>query len=432
MRNEGGFIAERRPGERGLTHLIEHILFHSPTRAAPDELDRFLRIGPPLTFPSPTVATTSWRESNFFVSTRSTDSADIDTLLGLFREVAGELTFRPDAVDRERASVIREMAERRLGNDISAAFIAAVAPGSPTDVIDAQNSEDVPTAGIETIRALYHRLYRPENMMIVIVGDVDPRRMEALIRRRFEGWRGVGPRPARLAIPTFRADRIAPVSYSTLREGRRIAMTTITMPAAPPPRTRRRQAESLLMDMLAVRGFINSMAAAQPGAPPGKFGLFIENGEYGHRLFFFWDHFAPGEWRRTTVRLRETTCRLQSGGLSERDWIVARGDVIRDLEQRTRDMGRMPNVELAKDLSHAVADGREFIPPNELLRYAVRWFPTIGTRAANNWWRRQWQAGVEHIRVEAPELAQARDPRTDIRAAVDDAVRNAGCRLRRS
>ena len=30
---QGGFIAERRPGERGLAHLIEHVAFISPTRS---------------------------------------------------------------------------------------------------------------------------------------------------------------------------------------------------------------------------------------------------------------------------------------------------------------------------------------------------------------------------------------------------------------
>ena len=431
MRNEGGFIAERRPGERGLAHLIEHIVFHSPTRTAPDELDRFLRVGLPLTFPAPDVATTSWRESNFFVSTRRTSSADIDTLLGLFREVAEELTFRADAVDGERASVVREMAERRLGNVINAGFLAAVAPGSPTDVIDAQNSDDVPTASIATIRAFYQRLYRPENMMIVIVGDVDPRQMEALIRRRFGGWRGVGPRPESVAIPTFRADRIAPVSSSTLPEGRRVAMVTFTMPTPQTAPTRSGQAEAVLMNMLAVRASNNMLAAAQPDAPSGKFGLFIENGEYGHRLFLFWDHFGPGEGRRAVAGLSEATCRLRTGGLSEREWSTAREDVIRDLEQRTRDMARVPNVELAKDLSHALADGRELIPPDELLRHALARFPAIGRQEANDWWRRQWQVGVEHIRVEASELTQVRDPEAAIRAAADDAVRNASCSVRR-
>lgn len=194
MRNEGGFIAERRPGERGLAHLIEHIFFVSPTTGAPDVWRHFVHVGLPLTFPAPSAGTTSWRETNYFVSTRTTRGEDLDTLLGLLREGATDLTFRTDAVDDQRADVMREMAGRKAGNDVYARYIAAVAPGSPNDVIDAQNSDDVPTASIETIRGLYHRLYRPENMMIVIVGNVDPARVEALVRRRFGYWTAARPR----------------------------------------------------------------------------------------------------------------------------------------------------------------------------------------------------------------------------------------------
>ena len=186
------------------------------------------------------------------------------------------------------------------------------------------------------------------------------------------------------------------------------------------------------MDMLAVRAFNNRLAGAQPGSPPGDFGLFIENGEYGHRLFLAWDHFAPGEGRRAIADLSGRACHIRAVGFDEREWDRAKADVLFELQHRTRDMQRMPNVELAKDLSHALADGRELIPPNELLRTFLAWSPTIGVRQANAWWRAQWQSGVEHIRVEAPELAQVQDAAEAIRAAVDDAVPDRSCRVRRS
>lgn len=116
------------------------------------------------------------------MSTRTTRTADLDAVLRLFRQIATDLTFRSGAVDDQRADVMREMAGRKPGNVIYADYIAGVAPGSPTDVIDGQNSEDVPTARVETIRALYRRLCRPENMMVVIVENADPNRCHAVER----------------------------------------------------------------------------------------------------------------------------------------------------------------------------------------------------------------------------------------------------------
>jgi len=427
MKVEGGFLAERRPGERGLAHLIEHLVFHSPTRSAPDELRRFRNVGLPLSRPEIGGGTTNWRESDYFLVSRTMRPADLDILLGLFREVASELTFRADAVDEQRAEVMREMADKRPGNLVSARYIAAVAPGSPNDVIDAQNSDDVPTASIETIRALYHRLYRPENTFVVIVGDVDARQMEAIIERRFGDWRGVGPAPDRAAVPAFRPDRIAPISHSALREGRARAMITVAAPLAPPPPARRQQAEGMLMDMVAMRAVNDRLALTQAAGPPGTYGIFIENGEHGHRLIMLWDHFVPGQWRPAVAGLKRTACDLSTIGLSKEDWTAAKQHVIKDLERRA---AFLPNVEVARDISHALAAGRDPIPPAEMLLHARAWLPAIGAQAMNGWWRRQWSAGFEHVRVESPELAGVEDPGAAIGEAVNRTVQSAECRVR--
>lgn len=205
MRNEGGFIAEHRPGERGLAHLIEHIVFHSPTIGSPDDLDHLKRIGMPLTLPAPNAGSTSWRESNYYLSTRTTASADLDVLLALLRDAATGMTLRADAVDTSRGEVMREMADKKLGNKIYADYIAAIAPGSPNDRLDAQNSDDVPTASIDTIRGLYRRLYRPENMMIVVVGNVRPGEVKNLIEKRFGDWKSLKPRIAKKRSLCFSA-----------------------------------------------------------------------------------------------------------------------------------------------------------------------------------------------------------------------------------
>ena len=429
MRIEGGYIAERRPGERGLTHLIEHVAFASPTKAAPDTLRRFLSVGLPLTFPAPTAGTTSWRESNYFVSTRSTKPADLERLLGLFREVAGDLTLRADAVDEQRADVMREMAIRKPGNVVHASYIAAVAPGTPNDVIDGQNHDDVPTASIDTVRALYRRLYRPENAMVVIVGNIDPATAKALIRKRFGDWQGTGPAAQRAPFPTLRSNRVAPISHAASPGGRMIVMSTIATPAPPPPANRVAQMQSMLMDMLAVRAVNRRLE--QPGAPPGKTGLFIENGEQGQRLFLLWDNVAPGQWRPGVIGLKRASCDLKTNGFAPAAWEQAKRDVIWDLEQGSANMLAAPNVELAKDLSHALADGRALIPPDELLGYARIWLPMVDERTGNDWWRRQWRAGVEHVRVESPELAKIKEPQAVIRAALAEAdPSNDSCKLR--
>lgn len=429
LRNNGGFIAERRPGERGLAHLVEHVAFLSPTTGSPTDRNHLPHVGLAVSLPAPSAGTTSWSETNYFISSKTTRPEDLNTLLGLFREVASNLTFRTDAVNEGRIQVVNEMARRKPGNDIYASYIAAVAPGSPTDLINAQNSDDVPTASVNTIRALYHRLYRPENMMVVIVGDVNATKMKALITQRFGSWQNVGPAPVRAPVPPFKADRIAPISYASLAEGRRDVFMTVVSPLPPVPPTRKRQAEAALMDMVMVRAVNDRLALAHPDSPPNAVGMWIEHGEQGHRLIMLWNNFTGDRWRSAVAELKQLTCNLRTGGFSEPEWRAAKKDVIHDLAASSDNMAEVANVDLAKDLTHALAAGTDLILPDEMLGYAKGWLPSIGTITANRWWNEQWLSGAEHIRVEAPELAIVEDPLAAIRTVADDAVQ-AGCKVR--
>jgi len=429
-RVSGGFLAERRPGERGVAHLIEHLIFHSPTRTAPNALRRFREIGMPLTLQEPAGGTTSWRESDYFVVSRTTKPADLAALLGLFREVFSELTLRADAVDSQRADVMREMSDKNLGNDIYAAYIAAIAPGSPTDVIDAQNSDDVPTASIETVRALYHQLYRPENTTVVLVGNVDGAELRTLIAQQFGSWRGMGPGTRRTPPPVFQADRIAPISFSTFKYGRHVTMMTGAMPLQPPPPSRGQQADAKLMDMLAMRAVNARLAQTQRDAPIGRYGVFIETGEQGHRLINIWGDFAPGQWRAATATLAKTTCDLATVGFSDREWADAKKALLDELAGRANVIATTPNFEVARELADAVTYGRFLMPPSEMLRHAQARLPALSAQEGSAWWRNQWSGSIRHIRVETTELARVENPEIAIRKTVDDAVGNPTCRVR--
>lgn len=417
MRVEGGFIAERRPGERGLAHLIEHLVFDSPTHRAPGERAHFVKVGLPLTFPAPRAGTTDWRESRYFVSTRTRRVADIDRLLALFREGAQDLTFRADAVDAQRADVMREMADKRPGNIIYARYIAAVAPGTPTDVIDAQNSDDVPNASIATIRTLYSRLYRPEHVTIVIVGNVDPAEIATLIRRHFGNWRGTGPATRPWPIPPLRPARIAPLSFAAEAPGRRGAIVTVA-PAPPlPARSAAEQIERDLIDRLITRIVTRRLTRLQGERPPGQFGMFIETGAHGQtggRRLALWDNFEPGQWRMATARLVQTVCTISGSGFASDEIAAAKTALIEELARADADAPAEENVAIAQRLADAVANGALLPAPDALLRHARIWLPMVDTPMLDRWWQAQWRSGLPHVRVETSELQEIASPATAI------------------
>ena len=188
----------------------------------------------------------------------------------------------------------------------------------------------------------------------------------------------------------------------------------------------------MLMDMVALRAINHRLGLTQAAGPPGKFGAFIENGEQGRqRLIMLWDHFTPGQWEPAVAGLSRTACELRAVGLPEPVWTTAKQYVLQDLEHAA---SARPNLEVARGLADALVAGRRPSPPDDLVRHARARLPAIGAGAMDRWWRRQWQAGIEHVRVESPELAGIADPGAAIGKAVEGARRSAGCKagVRRS
>jgi len=111
---------------------------------------------------------------------------------------------------------MRGMADKKRGNAIYANDIAAIAPVSLNDRIDAQNANDVPIASNDAIRGLY----RPVTMLVIVVGNEKADSTRALIDKWFGGWRRTQLTFCRArSPPLFRRDHIRPVSFSALAKG---------------------------------------------------------------------------------------------------------------------------------------------------------------------------------------------------------------------
>jgi zinc protease len=62
--------------------------------------------------------------------------------------------------------------------------------------------------------SFFDRFYRPENVVIVITGDIDPAATFALIRRYYAGWKKGYLAPAIVPEPPQRAERTAEIAYN--------------------------------------------------------------------------------------------------------------------------------------------------------------------------------------------------------------------------
>jgi len=193
LRIDAGSLAEAED-QRGLAHFIEHMVMNGSTNVPEGEFVRRLeRHG--LRFGPDTNATTEFSQTYYKLDLPETDAATVDEALFLLREVAGEASFTPTAIDRERGIIQSE--ERTRATPPLRGLIDQFGFFMPGQLITRRfpigTPEVIAQARRDRFLALYRAYYRPERATLIVVGDVDVDEMERKIRDRFSTWRGQGP-----------------------------------------------------------------------------------------------------------------------------------------------------------------------------------------------------------------------------------------------
>jgi len=179
--------------EKGLAHFIEHMAFNGSKNVAEGEMVRTLeRLG--LAFGADTNASTGQDFTTYQLELPNASDQLLDESLFLLRELASELTFNPEAIDRERGVVLSEWRrgdnfQRRRNKQeldflIPDAYAATRMPIGDAAVLE--------TATREMMVSLYERYYRPERTVLILVGDFDVDVLEKKILDRFSDWAGRG------------------------------------------------------------------------------------------------------------------------------------------------------------------------------------------------------------------------------------------------
>jgi zinc protease len=179
--------------QQGLAHFLEHMAFNGSKNVPEGEMIKILeRHG--LAFGADTNASTGLDETVYQLDLPKTDDATVDSSLMLLREVAGELTIAPEAVDRERGVVLSEERTRDSpGYRVAIKTMEFQMDGQlPPKRIPIGKTDILKTAPAQKIRDYYEAYYRPERAVIVAVGDFDLDAMEAKIKARFTDWQGKG------------------------------------------------------------------------------------------------------------------------------------------------------------------------------------------------------------------------------------------------
>lgn len=184
---------DEAPGQTGLAHLLEHMMFRGTEKLPPGDFSRLVA-----RFGGEDNAFTSYDFTAYF---QKVEVSRLPLMLELEADRMRNLSISDDNFIRERDVVMEERRQRTDDNPSALAwekFAALTRPGSgyASPVIGWR--EELQNLQPQQARNWYNKWYKPANATLVIAGDITRAEIEPLVQKFFGKVKG-GEAPPRQA-----------------------------------------------------------------------------------------------------------------------------------------------------------------------------------------------------------------------------------------
>ena len=177
-------------GKSGIAHMLEHMNFKSTKNLAEGEFDEIVK-----RHGGVNNASTGFDYTHYYIKSAS---HNLDTSLELFAELMANLNLTDEEFQKERDVVAEERRWRTDNHPVgylyfrlfNAHYTAHSYHWTPIGFM-----HDILSWDIEDIRAFHRRLYRPDNALIVVAGDITPEAVFDAAAKHFGSITAPQPQP---------------------------------------------------------------------------------------------------------------------------------------------------------------------------------------------------------------------------------------------
>lgn len=167
-------------GKSGLAHMLEHMSFKSTKNLKAGEFDRIVK-----SFGGISNASTGFDYTHYFIKTAA---SNLDSSLKLLAELMGNLSLKDEEFQPERQVVAEERRWRTDNTPTGAMFFTlfnAAYAYHPYHWTPIGFMGDIQSWNIDDLKDFYKRYYQPQNAVLVVSGDFDPKALFDLAKKRF-------------------------------------------------------------------------------------------------------------------------------------------------------------------------------------------------------------------------------------------------------
>jgi len=193
---QAGSLHEK-DNQQGVAHFLEHMLFNGSENFPPGSLvDYFQSLG--MSFGGDTNAHTTYNETVYNIILPSGSAEEVDAGLLVMADYARGALLLDSEIDRERGVIL---AEKRARDSAGYRTHVAKAKFSFSGTKYAERmpigkQKILEDADHSLLKSYYDEWYRPDNMVLVVVGDMPPKLVVGLIEKHFTKLVSTGPPPS--------------------------------------------------------------------------------------------------------------------------------------------------------------------------------------------------------------------------------------------
>lgn len=196
VRIDAGSLNEQE-SERGFAHLLEHLSFRGSTFVPDGESKRiWQRLG--VTFGSDSNASTTFTQTVYKLDLPTATAAGLDESFKILAGMMAAPAITQASLNAERPVVLAEAREQPGAQErLQDTMLGLMFAGQPVANRKPIGTTAALTAATpESVQAFHERWYRPERAVVIVIGDMDPTLLEAMVQKHFSAWKGKGPNPS--------------------------------------------------------------------------------------------------------------------------------------------------------------------------------------------------------------------------------------------
>ncbi len=184
--------------QQGIAHFLEHMAFNGTKNFPKNELLNYLEKAG-VRFGADLNATTGFDHTIYMLPISSNDPLILNNGYQVLRDWAGDLLLDKEEIDRERGVIIEEKRMRQNATQRAyVQYIPVLTNGSQYGSrVPIGKEEIIRTAPKEVFQRFYSNWYRPDNMAVIVVGDIDVAAVKAKIELLFSDLKNPANAPVR-------------------------------------------------------------------------------------------------------------------------------------------------------------------------------------------------------------------------------------------